>query len=221
MSKSPYAATCFFVDLGRQHGGHSGSSNVILLPPPGRRKWPHALVIDCGDRFAPTADLLRRHQVACIEHFIITHNDADHCAGLLPLLEEFPEAFRSCCVWFLQDRRPEHIPFLSELDRLCTEGEIGSAEQLQTERNATPRTLFAPPAAKPSGPSLLLEVFYPTFLDNLRTQKVKDRNAASAILRLSYGDARAILFPGDGQIKTLERARDYFVRHFHLSATAP
>jgi beta-lactamase superfamily II metal-dependent hydrolase len=220
MTDRAYAATCYFVDVGRQRLGHSGSSNVILLPPPAGRRWPHAIVIDCGDRFSPTADLLRFHRVQYIEHFLVTHNDADHCDGLVPLVEEFHG--RVGYVWFLQDRQPESISFLTELKRLYDEKALRSLEQLQTDLNQTPRVLYPDPPPSPADarPSLLLEVLYPAFLDNLENQERGDRNAASAVLRLSYGDARAILFPGDSQIDTLQRARAYFVRHLGLGPAA-
>ena len=216
--------TCYFVDIGLQRRGHSGSSAVLLLPPPPGRELPHAIVIDCGDEGnRTTLDLLRAREVQFLDHILVTHNDGDHCGGLLALLTAFRG--RVGRVWFLEDRPPEDIRFLDRLEQLGDEGAFGSCERLETDRNATPRTIYPDlmPTPEAPGPVLRLEVFYPTFRDNLDTRRAKDRNAASAVLRLSYGkgvNARTILFPGDGQIRTLKRAREHFVRHFGLGPAA-
>jgi beta-lactamase superfamily II metal-dependent hydrolase len=211
MINGRYVASCHFIDIGCQPGGHSGRSNVILLFRPGRRKWPDAIVIDCGGAQAETTlRLLRGHSVRRIEHLVVTHNDDDHCGGLLHVLKAYSS--RVGCVWFLQDRPAPEIRFYPELKRLINTGAVQKMEFLRSERNRTPRTLYSQPRSRPAdgGPTLKLDLLYPRSVeDTMDPQVAGNRNAAGAILYL-YCNDRAILFPGDAQIESLRRARDHF-----------
>ncbi len=83
-------ATCYLLDIGMHRGGHSGSSNIRLLNNSTTRKWPNAIISDCnairsdcGDQSRTTLRLLRKYNINKILHILITHNDEDHCGGLL------------------------------------------------------------------------------------------------------------------------------------------
>jgi hypothetical protein len=64
-------ATSYILDIGIQSGGHSGSSNVITYPGPRGHRFPHAVVIDCGDGAATTIRLLQSLTVGYIDHIFI------------------------------------------------------------------------------------------------------------------------------------------------------
>ena len=204
-------ATCYLLDVGMHRGGHSGSSNVLLLNNSTTRKWPNAIIIDCGDQSRTTLRLLRKYNINKILHILITHNDEDHCGGLLDVLNAFK--FRVGTVWFLQDRPGPRINFYPELKRLLRdESAIEGIQYLQPERNRTPRTLFSSFSSK-SGTNkypIAIDLMYPLCAeDSMDPQVAGDKNLASAILYVYCGEG-AILFPGDAQIETLRRARDHF-----------
>jgi beta-lactamase superfamily II metal-dependent hydrolase len=203
-------ATCYLLDVGRHRKGHSGSSNVFLLHGSGTRKWPNAVVIDCGDQSKTTLRLLRKYNVNKILHIIVTHNDEDHCGGLVGVLNAFRS--RVGTVWFLQDRPAREMDFYRELKRLRAERAIDDIRLLQAQRNRTRRTLFRTGTQKatPIQPPVAIDLLYPLCAeDSMDPQLAGDKNLASAVLYAYCGDG-AILFPGDAQTETLQRAKDHF-----------
>ncbi len=70
---------------------------------------PRRILVDCGLRtgYHAVAERLRGRPDIAFELFVMTHIDADHIAGAIPLLQEFgPERFGE--VWF---NGRDHLPF--------------------------------------------------------------------------------------------------------------
>ena len=70
---------------------------------------PRRILVDCGLRtgYHAVAERLRARPDIAFELFVMTHIDADHIAGAIPLLQEFgPERFGE--VWF---NGRDHLPF--------------------------------------------------------------------------------------------------------------
>lgn len=213
MNTGQYVATCFFMDVGSQRS-HSASSTVILLFLDGPENPPNAVIIDCGGESQTTLKLLRDFGVVRIPHVIITHNDEDHCAGLLTLVEEYHQRKKKQLgsVWLLQDRPAPDIRYLKDMLRLKAEQAFGELQWLAPQLNRTPRLLCQFPFAP--GPDierrLSIELLYPLEVeDTVVGQLKKEPNLTSAVLRLHY-DGRVVLFPGDAPISTLRKARNYF-----------
>jgi beta-lactamase superfamily II metal-dependent hydrolase len=89
----------------------------------GDERAPHRVLIDCGlkSTYRAVAERLRDRPDLTFELLVLTHIDADHIHGSIPLLQEFgPERFRD--VWF---NGWKHLP---PDDRLGpVQGEIVSA----------------------------------------------------------------------------------------------
>ncbi|HEX5717112.1 MAG TPA: hypothetical protein VF179_13190 [Thermoanaerobaculia bacterium] len=70
---------------------------------------PRRILVDCGLKtgYRAVAERLRGRPDIAFELFVMTHIDADHIAGAIPLLQEFgPDRFRE--VWF---NGRDHLPF--------------------------------------------------------------------------------------------------------------
>ncbi len=216
-------ATCYLLDVGMHRGGHSGSSNILLLNNSTTRKWPNARISDCnairsgcGDQSRTTLRLLRKYNINKILHILITHNDEDHCGGLLDVLNAFK--FRVGTVWFLQDRPGPRINFYPELKRLLRDESAIEDVQLSAreEQNAEDSLFIVRIEATNKSKhcrdrsQTSLDLRHPLYAeDSMDPQVAEDKNSASAILYVYCGEG-AILFPGDAQIETLRRARDHF-----------
>lgn len=207
-------AVCYILDVGLHAGGHNGSSNVVIFPGPRGPRFPHAVVIDCGDQAETTLRLLRSLKVKRIEHIFITHNDRDHSGGLLKLVNAFRR--RTGLIWFLLDRSSP-IPFYPELHRLGREEQAFEGERFLAADDHTARRLF--PSANEHGdwPGWSIDLIYPLSVSDVMTPQISsDPNSASAVLLLQCGtgDGRGrILFPGDARAETLKRAQSYFIRN--------
>lgn len=73
---------------------------------------PHRILVDCGLKtgYRAVAERLRDRPDIAFELFVMTHIDADHIAGAIPLLGEFgPERFGD--VWF---NGREHLPLAED-----------------------------------------------------------------------------------------------------------
>ncbi|GIW79531.1 MAG: hypothetical protein KatS3mg105_1338 [Gemmatales bacterium] len=179
------AAECYFLDVGQ------GSSNVILL---GERR---ALVIDCGRSASIPLQLLKRH-VDQIVALIVSHNDIDHHGGVTDILVAYPKAIDQ--LYFLQDRPIEHLHLYAVVKKEHEAGNLVNPP-LRLERQNKPRIIYQDESA-----SLSLELYFPTFLDNLDAQKAAESNATSAVLILFCG-SRRVVFPGDTSIDDWRRIR--------------
>lgn len=74
----------------------------------GDPREPRRILVDCGLKtgYRAVAERLREQPEITFELFVLTHIDADHIAGGIPLLQEFgPERFRD--VWF---NGRDHLP---------------------------------------------------------------------------------------------------------------
>ncbi|MFO0953732.1 MAG: MBL fold metallo-hydrolase [Isosphaeraceae bacterium] len=118
MSRDGSVAQCYFLDVGQ------GTSQVILLGD-GR-----AVVIDGG----PDADarvplrLLTRH-VRSLAALVVSHNDADHARGALPILNHFRFSLDRLC--FLFDRPGEDVGLFAHAGRSTTSGRGGARPDQQ------------------------------------------------------------------------------------------
>lgn len=206
MSGNRCVATCCFLDVGLQRGGHSGSSNVIFLHSGARRKFPNVIVVDCAQQVETTLRLLDG-RIRRINHIVISHNDDDHCGGLIELVNAYRG--RVDYVWFLRDRPAREIRFYPALKRLRQAKAIKKMRRLGEERENVARYLYRS-GQDPEGERLTLQLLYPlTVEEAIDPEYSGDKNAASALVRLQYRRS-SIVFPGDAQIETLRRARDHF-----------
>ncbi|MHB1557010.1 MAG: ComEC/Rec2 family competence protein [Isosphaeraceae bacterium] len=208
----PPVAICYIVDVGVHAGGHSGSSNVIIFPHSRNPKYPCAVVIDCGDQPQTTIRLLQERKVSRIEHVFITHNDWDHAGGIIELVNAFRG--QTGKVWLLQDRPAPNISYFPELQRLQEAGHIEKIKWLQRDEES-PQILHRQSSLnRDDSGAWTIHLLYPLSVgDTLDPQISKDPNAASAVLLLECGegDRRGrMLFPGDAQIDSMERAQEYF-----------
>lgn len=208
----PPVAICYIVDVGMHAGGHSGSSNVIVFPCSQGRKYPHAVVIDCGDQPQTTIRLLQERKVSRIDHVFITHNDRDHAGGITGLVDAFRGKIGK--VWLLQDRPGPDISYFPELQRLQKAGHIENINWLQSDKEST-QSLHCQSSLNPGDSGdWTIQLLYPLSVgDTLDPQISQDPNAASAVLLLECGEGERrgrMLFPGDARIDSMERAREYF-----------
>lgn len=155
-------------------------------------------MIDCGISGRVPLLLLRRY-VDHIEALIVSHNDRDHHGGASSIVAAYPNAIGRVC--FLQDRPVEWIKLYSVVKRALNEGRL-SSEPIRLERDDAPRILFSEPER-----DLSLELFFPTFQDNLDAQITARPNETSAVLVLFCG-SRKIVFPGDSSIADWQRVRN-------------
>jgi beta-lactamase superfamily II metal-dependent hydrolase len=153
--------TVRFLDIGQ------GDSEIIQLPS------GETIVIDSGDRGAPTADLLKKYGVNRIDLLIATHPHADHIGEMRDIMR----AFKVAELWdagfvhstktyadMLEERKNQGIKFLKP--RRGETRKIGEA---------------------------LIEVLNPS------GQLPDDNpNNASIVIRLTYGSTR-FLFTGDAE----------------------
>jgi competence protein ComEC len=177
------AAECYFLDVGQ------GTSNVILLG--GRR----AIVIDCGRAARVPLQFLREH-VDRISALVVSHNDADHQGGAARILAAYPKAIDR--LYFLQDRPIEHLSLYALARREYEAGNL-LTPPIRLERTDRPKVLFEDRAQR-----LSLQLYFPTFLDNLDAQQAADPNATSAVLLLRCG-TRRIIYPGDATMEDWRR----------------
>jgi competence protein ComEC len=177
------AAECYFLDVGQ------GTANVILL---GDRR---AIVIDCGPAASIPLKLLRRY-VDRIVALIVSHNDKDHHGGAAQILAAYPKAVD--CLYFLQDRPLEKLYLYAVAKHERESGNLLN-EPVRLERQGNPCVLYADPQANFS-----LELFFPTFQDNLDAQRAKKPNATSAVVVLFCGQ-RKIVYPGDASVDEWQR----------------
>lgn len=179
------SAECYFLDVGQ------GTSNVILL---GERR---AIVIDCGRSASVPLRLLRRY-VDHIVALIVSHNDIDHHGGASQILAAYPKAIDR--LYFLQDRPIEHLHLYALAKQEHAAGNLVNTP-LRLEREDHPRVIYEDLSA-----TMSLELYFPTFLDNLDAQRAAAPNATSAVLILSCG-SRRIIYPGDATIDDWRRIR--------------
>ncbi|MBM4094905.1 MAG: MBL fold metallo-hydrolase [Planctomycetes bacterium] len=179
-------AECHFLDVGQ------GTSNVILL---GDRR---GIVIDCGVSGRVPLQLLRRY-VDQVVALIVSHNDRDHHGGAAAIIAAYPNAIDR--VYFLQDRPVERIRLYAVVRRALEEGSLDTPP-VRLERDDTPRVLFSDPTK-----GLSVELFFPTFQDNLDAQDAVQPNETSAVLVLFCGK-RKLVYPGDASIGDWRRIRD-------------
>jgi competence protein ComEC len=156
-----------FLDIGQ------GDAQLIQLP------GGQTILIDSGDRGAPTVDLLKKYGVSEIELAIATHPHADHIGEMRDVMR----AFKVKELWdsglinptktyadMLEERKARGIQFL--LPRRGQSRKIGET---------------------------LIEVLNPS--DNLPD---KNANNASIVVRLTYGNTR-FLFTGDAEVESWEQ----------------
>lgn len=90
----------------------------------GDPRQPHRILVDCGLKtgYRAVAERVRERPEIAFELFVMTHIDADHIAGGIPLLQEFgPERFGE--VWF---NGWKHLPLAADVLGVL-QGEIFSA----------------------------------------------------------------------------------------------
>ena len=151
-----------FLDIGQ------GDCQLIQLP------GGETILIDTGDRGAPTIDLLKKYGVREIDLAIATHPHADHMGEMIDVMR----AFKVKEVWDagLNTGKPTYTKMLEEIDRQGT--------------------IFATPRRGDSRKfgDALLEVLNPGLeLDE------KNANNDSIVVRLTFGSKR-FLFTGDAEI---------------------
>lgn len=166
-----------------------GDCHLILLDR-------EAIIVDVGPVGSPVLPFLLRfgYRVKCL---ILTHNDADHCAGALQLLAELGKLRQIDSFGSLQDRAPNlnanrTIALAMEL---YEEGFIPSLWRLEIEQEAK--------IVARLGGAYALSLLHPTYHDNLAAlgqhrRKPAGPNRASAVLRLCDGSGKGLgLWSGD------------------------
>lgn len=151
-----------FFDVGQ------GDSGLIQLPD-GR-----SILIDSGDRGAPTARLLSARGVNRIDLAIATHPHSDHIGEMRDLLREF-EVKEFWDSGFIHPTRT----YAEMLERIKAEGIV-----FKTPKRKESRMLG----------ECLLEVLNPA-----PDPAHEEANDASLVVRLSYGNTR-FLFTGDAEL---------------------
>ena len=158
------------------------------------------------------APFLRYHGVDKVDHWILTHEDLDHCSGMIELLKESgqPGSIRICDIC---------IPFVTKEDRGKNYTTI---MQLAQSRGITVTYLHRGMVLEKG--NLRIECLHPE--DGTRYE---DANSYSAVLLVRYGSFKALLtgdLEGDGErdliAATGEKVlpTDLFKAAHHGSATA-
>lgn len=81
----PGSFTVSFLDVGQ------GDAALVQVPPEGSSPQGYAILIDGGPGFQ-AVERLEERGVTRLDAVFLTHPDADHLAGLLPVLNKFPVA---------------------------------------------------------------------------------------------------------------------------------
>ncbi len=154
--------TIRFLDVGQ------GDSELIQLPN------GHAILIDSGDRGAPTVGLLRRYGVGAVDLVVATHPHSDHIGEMRDVLREF----RVAEFWdsgFVNSTRT----YTDMLQEIKARGVL-----LQSPKRGVTRTFG----------DVSLEVLNPgpAFIDD-------SPNNASLVVLMTYG-AKRFLFTGDAEL---------------------
>lgn len=187
---------CFFLDVGQ------GICNIILL---GERR---AIVIDGGpsgistqarSSFVPLQ--LLTDYVDRIVALVVSHNDSDHHAGALRILEAYKGRIDG--VWFLRDRPSQEIGLFAALQQHVRDDALSWHQIHRLEFDGLTSCIYSD-----SDRNMSLDILAPTMLDNLDAEASGSQNATSGIALLSFG-ARKLLFPGDA---TVEEWRSLFAR---------
>ena len=158
--------TVHFLDIGQ------GDAELIRLP------GGETILIDAGDRGAPTVELLKRYGVTEIDLIIATHPHADHIGEMRDIMR----AFKVKEVWdsgFNNNTKTQR-------DML---EEIGSRGiKLSLPKQGETRTMG----------QVLLEVLNPP------ARMPDEANNASMVVRLTFGEKR-FLFTGDAEEESWDR----------------
>ena len=155
-----------FLDIGQ------GDSQLIQLPD------GETILIDSGDRGAPTVDLLKRYGVTEIDLIVATHPHADHIGEMRDIMR----AFKVKEVWdsgFNNNTKTQR----DMLEEISSRGiKISLPKQGETSRLG----------------QALLEVLNPP------ARMPDEANNASLVVRLTFGKKR-FLFTGDAEEDTWDR----------------
>jgi competence protein ComEC len=150
-----------FLDVGQ------GDAELIQLP------GGEAILIDSGDRGAPTVDLLRGLGIGHLDLIIATHPHSDHIGEMRDVMR----AFRVDEFWDSGFRHPTR-----------TYGDMLEEIRKQGIRLATPKRGFARRMGE-----VLIEVLNPP-----EPPINNEANDASLVVRFAYGQTR-FLFAGDAE----------------------
>jgi len=161
-----------------------GHGNCVLVEVPGGKPilidgggFSDNAVFDVGQRIV--APYLWRRKIRTLGSVVLSHPNSDHLNGLIYILGNF------------------HV------NRVVTNGEanatLGYAEFIAAiEKRGIHMPRFNSMDREYVDNGALIELLYPppNFLGHTKTEKWRDANTNSLVLRVSFGD-RAFLFPGD------------------------
>ncbi len=185
-------ASCYLLDVGQ------GTANVILLPH--RR----AIVIDGGpvsrkSNAVPMA-LLARHRTQRIERLVISHNDADHSRGAVPILNAYRDDVG--LVYWLEDRDLSDIDWLQRFrgtfDKPAEARRYFQRKFRRLETDEGRQAIW-----NDAELGLELNLLYPGFGDNVEAKGEGEPNATSAVVELRATGGN-VLFPGDATMEAFE-----------------
>ncbi len=159
--------TIHFLDIGQ------GDAELIQLPD------GETILIDSGDRGAPTVDLLKRYGVKDIDLIIATHPHSDHIGEM----DDVMRAFKVKEFW------DSGFPYSTK-----TYGNMLQAIKDQKIKFSTPRRGDTRQIGQ-----VMLEVLNPP--KNLKDLPDDNPNNASLVVRLTFGGKR-FLFTGDTEEET-------------------
>ena len=159
-----------------------GDCTVITLPD------GSLFLIDVGPLNSPVISWLDQRRDLRITCVALTHNDADHCGALTPLIEV--TAGRLSRIVALKEPQRTQAQFISLFRRAI---ELQKAGKLDISRLEAPMELWRDPQSNTS-----LEVVFPNMIG---VELARSKNESSAIIILRCDGKILAVWPGDNLVK--------------------
>lgn len=177
----------FFLDVGQ------GSSSIIYLGQ------GEAIVVDCGKaRPNITIQVLKQLKITTIKRLIVSHNHNDHCAGAAAILTAFRGKIEE--IWAIDDTSRRGNKFWLRIQDDIKKNYLDSNQIVRLEMAGRPKILYRSPKCS-------LDLYFPTFTENLEAIDSGDPNIGSAVILLRAGQKK-VLFTSDTSISSWRHIRN-------------